>query len=114
MLEMMVRLSTVEMRYKLLQLPDQHGYTPLHMSALLVRTQCIRVIADSVSSQQLIHLLRVTNDEIRKTPLQLAAEENKLAAVELLQEYQTKALIDVALQQTEPSGSYIITEFVDL
>ena len=108
LLEMMMRLITVEMRYKLLQLPGPGGYTPLHWSAIMWgRTHHIRVIADSVSSQQLIHLLRITND-MRRTPLQRAAEENKQAAVELLQDYQTKALIDVALQQTEPSGSFII------
>ena len=102
-LEMMMRLITEEMRYKLLQLRDVYGDTPLHLSALWGHTSGIRVIADSVSSQQLIHLLRITDDDGR-TPLQLAAEENKQAAVELLQEYQTKALIDVALQQTEQSG----------
>ena len=106
-LEMMMRLITVEMRYKLLQLPDVLGYTPLQLSALYDHTQHIRVIADSVSSQQLIHLLRITDDEGR-TPLQLAAELNQQAAVELLQDFQSKALIDLALQQTEPSGSYII------
>ena len=102
-LEMMMRLITVEMRYKLLQLPAELGYTPLHWSALQDHTQCIRVIADSVSSQQLIHLLRIT-DKFGKTPLQRAAEENKHAAVELLQEYQTKALIDVAVRQNNESG----------
>ena len=103
-LEMMMRPITVEdMRYKLLQLPDVVGYTPLHVSASLGSTQCIRVIADSVSSQQLIHLLRITDVEGR-TPLQEAAEFNHQAAEELLQDYQTKALIDVALQQTEQSG----------
>ena len=106
-LEVMMRLITVEMRYKLLQLPDELGYTPLHWSALRGHTQCIRVIADSVSSQQLIHLLRITNDDGR-TPLQLATEENTHTAAELLQEYRTKALIDVALQQIEQSGNYSI------
>ena len=102
-LEMMMRLITVEMRCKLLQLPAVLGYTPLHLSALLDHTQCIRVIADSVSSQQLIHLLRITNDK-KRTPLQTAAECNNQAAVAQLQEYQTKALIDVALRHTDESG----------
>ena len=102
-LEMVMRLITVEMRYKLLQLPDVSGYTPLHSSALLDRTQCITDIADSVSSQQLIHLLRIT-DYKRRTPLQLAAEDNRQASVELLQEYQTKALINVALRHADESG----------
>ena len=53
-----MRLITVEMRYKLLQLPDEDGHTPLHVSALSGTTQHIRVIADSASSQLLIHLLR--------------------------------------------------------
>ena len=101
-LEMMMRLITVEMRYKLLQLRKMYGYTPLHLSALAGHTQCIRVMADSVSSQQLVHLLRIT-DNIRRTPLQMAAEFNQ-AAVELLQEYLTKALIDVALRHTDQSG----------
>ena len=114
-LEVMMRPITVAMRYKLLQLPDVAGYTPLHLSAPWGRTQCIRVIADSVSSQQLIHLLRIT-DSYGSTPLQVAAECNKQAAVELLQDYQTKALIDVALQQTEQSGIYLfnIADFDDL
>ena len=98
-----MRLITVEMRYKLLQLPDELGYTPLHLSALLGHTQCIRVTADSVSSQQLIHLLRKT-DFKRRTPLQLAAQYSEQATVELLQEYQTKALIDVALRHADESG----------
>ena len=102
-LEMMMRLIIVEMKYKLLQLPDQYGLTPLHWSALLGHTQCIRVIADSVSSQQLIHLLRITDSD-RRTPLQLAAECNQQATEELLQDYQTKALIDVALRHTDKSG----------
>ena len=103
-LEMMIRLITVEeMRYNLLQLPSVFGYTPLHLSALHDHTQHIRVIADSVTSQQLIHLLRITDDE-RSTPLQLAARYNHQATVELLQDYQTKALIDVALRQTNVSG----------
>ena len=102
-LEMMMRLITVEMRYKLLQLPDVLECTPLHMSALWGHTQHIRVIADSVRSQQLKHLLRITDGEGR-TPLQLAALRNDQDLVELLQDYQTKALIDVALQQTEQSG----------
>ena len=66
-------------------------------------TQHIRVIADSVSSQQLIHLLRITNDKGR-TPLQLAAEKNDQAVVDLLQDYQTKALINVALRHADESG----------
>ena len=103
MFEMMMRLITLEMRYKLLQLPDGAGYTPLQWSALFGHTQCIRVIADFVNSQQLIHLLRITDDE-GKTPLQLVAGSNKQAAVELLQEYHTKALIDVALRHADESG----------
>ena len=102
-LEMMMRLITVEIRYKLLQLPAEFGYTPLHWSALWGHTQHIRVIADSVSSQQLLHLLRITDDKIR-TPLQLAAEDNDQAIVDLLREYQTKALIDVALRHADESG----------
>ena len=107
LLETMMRLITEEMRYKLLQLLDVYGDTPLHLSALLDHTQCITVIADSVRSQQLIHLLRIT-DNARTTPLQLAAEYNNQAVVELLLRYQTKALIDVALQQREQSGNYSI------
>ena len=102
-LEVLIRLTTVEMRYKLLQLPGVYGDTPLHWSALLGYTQCIRGIADSVSSQQLIHLLRIADSD-RRTPLQLAAEYNRQAAVELLQDYQTKALIDVALRYADESG----------
>ena len=102
-LEMMMRLITVEMRYKLLQLRKMYGYTPLHLSALAGHTQCIRVIADSVSSQQLIHLLRITNDKGR-TPLQWAAEKNDQAVEDLLQDYQTKALIDVALRHADECG----------
>ena len=78
-------------------------HTLLHWSARYGTTQHIGVIAESVSSQQLIHLLRITNDEGR-TPLQLAAEDNHQAAVELLQEYQTKAVIDVALRHADESG----------
>ena len=98
-----MRLITVEMRYKLLQLPAVFGLTPLHFSARHGNTQCIRLIADSVSSQQLIHLLRITDDE-RRTPLQLAAERNDQAAVKMLQEYQNKGLIDVALRHADESG----------
>ena len=103
-LEVMMRLVIVGMiRHKLLELPAELGYTPLHWSALQDHTQCITIIADSVSSQQLIHLLRITDNK-RRTPLQLEAELNKQAAVEPLLDYQTKALIDVALRQTEQSG----------
>ena len=101
--EMMMRLITEEMRYKLLQLPTISGLTPLHVSASWGHTQCIRVIADSVSSQQLIHLLRITNDKGR-TPLQWAAEKNDQAVEDLLQDYQTKALIDVALRHADECG----------
>ena len=91
-----MKLITVEeTRCKLLQLADDDGYTALHASALFGRTQCIRVIADSVSSQQRIHLLRMT-DGSGWTPQQVAAAESKQAVVELLQDYENQALNDVA------------------
>ena len=79
-------------RYELLQLLDKDGFTPLHWSALEGRTQHIRVIEGSVSSQQLVHLLRITEHLQELTPRQVAEQQGQEAAAELLQDCETKAL----------------------
>ena len=100
-----MRLVTSEQtRYKLLQIPTSHGYTPLHYLAWRNATQAIRIIADSVSSHHLIHLLTVT-DKLGRTPLQKAAQCDKQEAVKLLKDYYTTSnLIVRALQQTDYTG----------
>ena len=105
-LEVIMRLVTSEQtRYKLLQIPDSvGGRTPLHYEAFNNSTQAIRIIADSVSSHQLIHLLTIT-DKYGHTPVQVAARLGNQEAVKLLQEYHTTAnLIVRALQQTDYTG----------
>ena len=112
-LGLMNRLLKEETLYKLLQITSASGSTPLHVSALRGNTQAITAIADSLTALQLIHLLRIT-DDYGRTPLQWAEYYGKHAAAELLQNYQTKALIDVALQQADQTGSNstpYITEF---
>ena len=103
-LDLMIRLLKEEIWYKLLQITSALGSTPLHWSALRGHTQAISTIADSLTAQHLIQLLRITDDHGR-TPLQLTEYYGKHAAAELLQDYQTKALIDVALQQADQTGS---------
>ena len=103
-LDLMISILKEETWYKLLQITSVKGTTPLHASAYWGHTQAISTIANSLTAQQLIHLLKVTNDDGR-TPLQLAECRGKHAAADLLQDYQTKALIDVALQQTDQTGS---------
>ena len=100
-----MRLVTSEhTRYKLLQIPDNAGYTPLHFAAWRNATQAIRIIADSVSSHHLIHLLTIT-DDWGYTPVQRAARWGNQEAVKLLQEYHTTAnLIVRAMQQTDQTG----------
>ena len=102
-LGLMIRLLKEETWYKLIQIAGVEGVTPLHMSALCGHTQAISTIADSLTAQHLIHLLRITDDQV-STPFQRAEYFGKHAAAELLQDYQTKALIDVALQQTDQTG----------
>ena len=105
MLEVVMRLTTEDTWYKLLQIPDSHeGYTPLHMSAFSVQTQAIKPVADSLIPERLAYILKIT-DNNGYTPLQLAKYRGRQAAAELLQYYQTKALIDVALQQTDETGT---------
>ena len=90
------------------------GFTPLHYSghysACCGQTQAISTIANSLTTQQLIHLLRITNADGR-TPLQLAEFEGKHAAAKLLQDYQTNSLLDIALQQADQTGSNFIQFF---
>jgi ankyrin repeat protein len=105
-LEEIIRLTSAHTWYKLLQIPDVYGLTPLHTAAVLGRTQCIRIIADSVTADQLIYLLRITDTDGR-TPVQWAAQRNEQESVKLLQDYQTKALIDIALLQTDYTGDHI-------
>ena len=104
LLDLMIRLFKEETRYKLLQITSASGSTPLHWSALRGHTQAISTIADSLTAQHLLHLLGIT-DDYGKTPLRRAQYGGKLAAADLLQDYQTKALIDVALQQADQTGS---------
>ena len=107
MLEVMIRLTKEEAWYKLLQIPDVHlRQTPLHWSASNNQTQAIKTIADSVTTLRMVYLLKVTEND-GYTPLQLAKYGGKQAAAKLLQDYQTKALIDVAIQQTDATGTNI-------
>ena len=105
-LEVIMRLVTSEQtRYKLLQIPDSQGHTPFHYVAWRNATQAIRIIADSVSSHHLIHLLTITN-KWGDTPVKTAAAwSGNQEAVKLLKEYHTTAnLIVRALQQTDYTG----------
>ena len=103
----MIRLTTEDTWYKLLQIPGYHGNTPLHTSSFLGNThEVLKSLANSVTAERLIHLLRTTNND-GDTPLQYAKQWREQAAAELLQDYLTKALINVALQQTEEAGADI-------
>ena len=82
------------------------GQTPLHVSAENNKTQAIKAVADSLISERLVHMLKITDND-GNTPLQLAKYRGRQAAAELLQYYQTKALIDVAIQQTDATGTNI-------
>ena len=82
----------------------RYGATPLHYAAMYNATPAIRIIADSVSSHHLIHLLTIT-DKLGHTPVQRAARSGNQEAVKLLQGYHTTAnLIVRALQQTDYTG----------
>ena len=105
-LEVIMRLVTSEQtRYKLLQIPDSDRWTPLHYAAVYNATKAIRIIADSVSSHHLIHLLTITDRWSGYTPVQRAACQGKQEAEEILQYYLTTTLIDIrteeALQQSD-------------
>ena len=104
-LEVMMRQVTPELtRYKLLQIPDSLGYTPLHYTAESNATEAIRIIADFVSSHHLIHLLTIT-DRLGLTPVQMAAVlRDNQEAEKLLQSLYTTAFIDLALQQTDETS----------
>ena len=103
-LGLLIRLLKEETWYELLQITDVIGFTPLHSTALSGQTQAISTIADSLTAQQLIHLLRIT-DNFGRTPLQRAESAGMHAAAKLLKDYRTKALIDIALQQADQTGS---------
>ena len=103
-LGLMIRLLKEETWYKLLQITIGGGATPLHQSVLRGHTQAISTIADSLTAQQLICLLGIA-DDYGRTPLQRAKNHGKHAPAELLQDYQTKALIDIALQEADQTGS---------
>ena len=73
-LKVIMRLVTSEQtQYKLLQELDSAGHTPLHLAAHRNTTQAIRIIADSVSSHHLIHLLTITDHGLGYTSVQFAA-----------------------------------------
>ena len=97
-------VTSEKTRYKLLQIPNFPRMILLHDAAMINATQAIRIIADSVSSHHLIHLLTVT-DKLGRTPLQKAAQWDKQEAVKLLKDYYTTSnLIVRALQQTDYTG----------
>ena len=104
-LEVIMRLVTSEQtRYKLLQLTDMRGFTPLHNAAEYNATQAIQIIADFKSSHHLMHLLTIKG-WFGLTPVQLAAISGKQEAVKILHDYRSTALIDIALQQTDYTGA---------
>ena len=103
-LDVMIRLTTEETWYRALLVPDGRGCTPLHASAFCGQTKVIKSISNSLSAQHLRRLLRKT-DRVGHTPLRTAEKGHNRAAAELLQEYQTIALIDIALQQTDETGT---------
>ena len=109
-LPLLIRLLKEETWYKLLQITIGGVVTPLSLSALYGHTQAIGTIASSLTAQHLLHLLR----NIGTGPLQLAELCGEHAAASLLQDYKTKALIDVALQQTERTGSicFLVSQFL--
>ena len=101
----MARLTSEETWYRALKIPDDKGMTPLHaVAASDDRIRIIKSITDSVTAQHLIHLLRIT-DNRGNTPLQSAEELSHEQTAELLSDYQTKALIDIAQQQTGETGT---------
>ena len=100
-LEVIMRLVTSEQtRYKLLQIPNFPRMILLHDAAMINATQAIRIIADSVSSHHLIHLLTIIVED-GHTYVQRTATESKQEAEKLLQDYYTTAPIDIALQQAD-------------
>ena len=104
-----LEVTSEQTRYKLLlQISDSlRGLTPLHLAAMHNATQAIRIIADSVSSHHLVHLLTITNRP-GFTPVQKAANHGNQEAEELLQDYYTTAyLIVKALQQTDHTGNIL-------
>ena len=100
-----MRLVTSEQtQYKHLQAIKSERYTPLHRAAKCGATQAIQIICDYVSSHHLIHLLNTKNGLWGHTPVQTAAWLGNQEAVIILQDYYSKALIDIALQQTDLTG----------
>ena len=111
-LPLLIRLLKEEKWYKILQITIGGVVTPLSLSALYGHTQAISTIASSLTAQHLhvLHLLR----NIGTGPLQLAELCGEHAAASLLKDYKTKALIDVALQQTDRTGSicFLVFQFL--
>ena len=102
-LDVMIRLTTEERWYKLLNIQDIHTRTPLHLSARIGHIKVIKTIANSITAEHLINLLRITDID-GYTPLQPFENCGKKEAAELLPDYLTKALLHVALKQTEEAG----------
>ena len=100
----MRQVTSEQTRYKLLQIPQRRRDTPLHRVASRGATQAIQIICDYVSSHHLIHLLNTKNGLWGHTPVQTAAWLGNQEAVINLQDYYSKALIDIALQQTDLTG----------
>ena len=99
----MRRVTSEQTQYKLLQELDSAGHTPLHLAAHRNTTQAIRIIADSVSSHHLIHLLTITDHGLGYTSVQFAAawRDNQVAEKTLLLVYHTSAYLIVSPLQNK-------------
>ena len=86
-----------------MNIQDIHTRTPLHLSARIGHIKVIKTIANSITAEHLINLLRITDID-GYTPLQPFENYGKKEAAELLADHRTKALIHVALKQTEEAG----------
>ena len=61
------------------------------------------IIVASIAANYFLDFL-TTTDGTGRTPLQQTKDSGDQSVVALLQDYQTKALIDIALQQTDLKG----------
>ena len=90
---------------ELLEARNRQECTPLHLAAKHGNIEAFRVIADSLTSDQLLTLLLVQAQG--RTPLHLAHQTGNQSAIQLLEDYQTRCLIDRALQQKDSAGDYM-------
>ena len=99
----MKSFTSKEAWYKLIQIPDNQEQTLLQVSLWHGHKVAAEIIVASVAANYFLHFL-TTTDGTGRTRLQQAKDSGDQSVVALLQDYQTKALIDIALQQTNEAG----------